>query len=185
MTTTASKRLAGTLLMAISATSFGALAIFAKLAYADGADTSAILFLRFLLGGLTLTAFLLARGARWPRGRNLVLAMAMGGIGYVGQSACYFLALRHASAALVAILLYLYPALVVLLAALCLRERMTWWKGIAVAAALIGTILAVGGRMEGSPVGVALGIGAAVIYSVYIVVETASCRRRPRCRSRP
>jgi drug/metabolite transporter (DMT)-like permease len=163
-------RLTGAFLIAVSAASFGGLAIFAKLAYADGADTSAVLFLRFLLGGVAMAACVARTGARWPRGRNLALLMAMGGVGYVGQSACYFLALRYASAGLVALLLYLYPALVAVLATLFLRERMTWTRGLAVATALVGTGLTIGGSVQGSTLGVALGIGAALIYSVYITV---------------
>src|SRR6266496_2794069 len=142
------RRVTGALLVALSAASFGGLAIFAKLAYADGADTSAVLFLRFLLAGAAMAISVVATGKRWPRGKNLALIAAMGGIGYVGQSACYFLALHHASAGLVALLLYVYPALVAVLATLFLRERLTWTRALAVA----------------------LGLGAAVIYSVYITV---------------
>jgi drug/metabolite transporter (DMT)-like permease len=169
-TTPPGRRLAGVLLVALSATSFGALAIFAKVAYADGADTSAVLFLRFVISAAAMAASVVVTGKRWPRGRNLALVVAMGGIGYVGQSACYFLALHHASAGLVALLLYVYPALVAVLAALFLRERMTWPRALAVATALVGTVLTIGGSIQGSFLGVALGIGAAVIYSVYITV---------------
>ncbi len=164
------RRVTGVLLVALSAASFGGLAIFAKLAYADGADTSAVLFLRFLLAGAAMAISVVATGKRWPRGKNLALIAAMGGIGYVGQSACYFLALHHASAGLVALLLYVYPALVAVLATLFLRERMTWTRALAVATALAGTTLTIGGGIHGSVLGVALGLGAAVIYSVYITV---------------
>jgi len=164
------RRVTGVLLVALSAASFGGLAIFAKLAYADGADTSAVLFLRFLLAGAAMAISVAATGKRWPRGRNLALIVAMGGVGYVGQSACYFLALHHASAGLVALLLYIYPALVAVLATLFLRERMTWARALAIASALAGTMLTIGGSIHGSIAGVALGVGAAVIYSVYITV---------------
>lgn len=165
-----SRRLSGALLIALSAASFGALAIFAKIAYADGADTSAVLFLRFLLAGAAMTASAVVRRARWPHGRNLALVVAMGGIGYVGQSACYFLALHHASAGLVALLLYVYPALVAVLATLFLHERMTWRRAVAIGTALGGTALTIGGAIQGSALGVGLGLGGALIYSVYITV---------------
>jgi drug/metabolite transporter (DMT)-like permease len=41
-------------------------------------------------------------------------------MGYVGQSACYLTALHYASASLVSLLLYLFPAFVAVLAALFL-----------------------------------------------------------------
>ena len=45
----------------------------------------------------------------------------MGGLGYVTQSLVYFTTLGMASAGLVALLLYLYPALVALLAVVVLN----------------------------------------------------------------
>ena len=163
-------RTGGVILIALSAASFGALAIFAKVAYADGAGTSAVLFLRFALAGAVMAAVAALRGHRWPRGRNLCLIAAMGGVGYVGQSACFFLGLRHASAGLVSLLLYLYPALVAVLAALFLGERLGLARAAAVATALCGTALTIGGSLHGSALGVAFGVGAAVIYSIYITV---------------
>ena len=49
-----SPRLWGTVCVLVSATAFGSMAIFAKLAYAAGLTTSSLLFLRFTLAGLCL-----------------------------------------------------------------------------------------------------------------------------------
>lgn len=162
--------LAGILCVALSAVAFGALPIFIKGAYASGAETVAVLALRFTLAALLMSSLMLLRRQPWPRGRNLLILIAMGGIGYVGQSFCFFSALNHASAGLVSLLLYLYPALVTLFAALLLNQPLSRTKAMAVAAALAGTALIVGGDASGSLAGVLLGIGAAVIYSVYILV---------------
>ena len=43
--------------------------IFARIAYAGGADLPTLLFLRFALAAALLSALMLARGWRWPRGR--------------------------------------------------------------------------------------------------------------------
>ena len=112
-----SERWSGVLWIVLSAAGFGAMAIFAKLAYQDGVSLSTMLFLRFSFAGLLLAAWGMAHGMRWPRGRDLLWLLAMGGVGYVGQAYCYFSALQHASAGLVALLLYLYPAIVTLLSA--------------------------------------------------------------------
>jgi len=165
-----SERWRGVLWIVLSAAGFGAMAIFAKLAYRDGVDLPTMLFLRFAIAGVLLAAWGSAQGMRWPRGRDLLWLVAMGGVGYVGQAYCYFAALQHASAGLVALLLYLYPALVTIFSALLLRRQIGAGRGWAVAAALTGTALTVGGDMHSQPLGVWLGVGAAMIYSVYILV---------------
>jgi drug/metabolite transporter (DMT)-like permease len=160
--------LCGALLVALSAASFGAMAIFGRYAYAGGTDVLGLLMVRFLLAGSVLAVVARRRGVAWPRGRTLWSIVAMGALGYVGQSLCYFIALQHAQASLVALLLYLYPAFVTLLAALWLGERLTRVKCAALVLCLAGSALMVGGG-HGEPLGIALGLTAAVVYSLYIV----------------
>ncbi len=160
--------LRGALLVALSAACFGAMAVFGRYAYAGGTDVLGLLTLRFLIGGSVLAAVARRRGVPWPRGRTLWSIVAMGALGYVGQSLCYFIALQHAQASLVALLLYLYPAFVTLLAALWLGERLTRVKCAALVLCLAGSALMVGGG-QGEPLGIALGLTAAVVYSLYIV----------------
>ncbi|HEY0604681.1 MAG TPA: DMT family transporter [Herpetosiphonaceae bacterium] len=160
----------GTLLIIMSALSFGALAIFARLAYAAGADPITVLFLRFVIAAVVMSAIMWARRIPFPRGRTLLSLALMGGVGYVGQSLAYFTALTMASAALVALLLYVYPALVTALSAIFLGERITVLKLAALVLALLGTALTIGPAEGGQPLGIALGAAAAVIYAVYILV---------------
>lgn len=162
-------RLTGALLIALSAAAFGSMAIFGVWAQDDGTGTPALLFVRFALASLVLAGVMRLRGISLPTVRQCLPVAAMGGIGYVGQSYCYFLALEHAQASLVALLLYLFPAFVAVLAAVFLRERISLVTAAALAVALVGTGLVVGGG-SGRPLGIALGIGAAVIYSIYITV---------------
>ena len=160
--------LRGALFVALSASAFGAMPIFGRYAYAGGADVLGLLTLRFLIGGGILAAVACRRGVAWPCGRTLWGIAAMGALGYVGQSLCYFIALQHAQASLVALLLYLYPAFVTLLAALWLGERLTLMKGAALVLCLAGSALMVGGG-KGEPLGIVLGMTAAIVYSLYIV----------------
>lgn len=162
-------RWGGVAWVVLSAAGFGAMAIFAKLAYRDGVSLETMLFLRFALAGLLLAAWGARQGMRWPRGRDLLWLAAMGGIGYVGQSWSFFSALQYASAGLVALLLYLYPAIVTVLSALLFGRRIGMGRGWAVAVALAGTALTVGGDLDSEVAGIVLGIGAAVIYSLYIL----------------
>lgn len=163
------------MLVATSAAAFGALPIFARLAYAQGVDLLGILVPRFAIGAALLALLAIVRGLRWPRGRTLAAALAMGGLGYTGQSFFYFSALQHADASLVALLLYSFPFIVAALAVVFLNERLDAARIVALVAAAVGLVLTVGGG-RGSPLGIALGLGAAVLYAVYIVVGSKVLR---------
>ena len=165
------KRITGILLIAISAASFGTLAIFGRYAYDAGMDTFTVLFLRFSVAAVLMGILLAARRESLPKGRVLGQLIGMGALGYVGQSFMYLTAINYASAGLVALLLYLYPFFVMLLSALVLKEKVTRVKIVALALALIGTALTVDPQ-GGQLVGALMAISAAAIYSVYIIVGT-------------
>ncbi|CAH0447608.1 hypothetical protein LMG10661_03675 [Ralstonia syzygii subsp. syzygii] len=168
----AADKLLGVLLIAVSAASFGTMAIFTHYAYASGANTIGLLAVRFSLAALALMVVMRVRRIGippWPRVAGLA---AMGGIGYAGQSFAFFTALHYAPASLVALLLYLYPMFVTVLAAVFLHERLTPVALLALVLCSVGAGLTVGGAglSGGSALGVVLGMAAAVIYSVYITV---------------
>jgi drug/metabolite transporter (DMT)-like permease len=165
------KRFTGVLLIAISAASFGTLAIFGRYAFANGIDTFTLLFLRFAISAILMGALLVARRESMPTGKTLLQLIGMGALGYVGQSFSYLTAIRYASSGLVALLLYLYPAFVAILSSLVLHEKISRTKALALAIALGGTAFTVspeGGQLPG----ILLAISAAAIYSVYIIVGT-------------
>ncbi|WP_150567078.1 DMT family transporter [Pandoraea morbifera] len=159
----------GVALIALSASAFGAMAIFARAASASGADMYAMLLFRFLVASALLLIWCRVRRVPFPSRRQTIGIALMGGIGYVGQSLCFFGALQYAQASLVALLLYLYPVFVTILAAIFLHERLTPVKLGALALCSLGTALTVGGG-QGQPLGMALAVAAALIYSGYIVV---------------
>jgi drug/metabolite transporter (DMT)-like permease len=66
----ADSRMLGAGLVALSAASFGAMAIFARLPCADGVEVSALLFLRFLIAGAVMALVMVVTRRPWPRGRN-------------------------------------------------------------------------------------------------------------------
>ncbi|TSC24069.1 DMT family transporter [Corallococcus sp. Z5C101001] len=162
-------RTTGFLLVALSGASFGALGLFARLAYAAGADMPTLLFLRFTLAGLVLAGVMFARGGRWPRGRVLGGLVLLGALGYFAEGSAYFIALQHASAGLVALLLYLFPALVAVLQVALGREHLSRPRWLAVGLALCGTALTVDPGPDAEPLGIALGVLSAVIYALYVL----------------
>jgi drug/metabolite transporter (DMT)-like permease len=163
------KRLIGILLIAISAASFGTLAIFGRYAYADGLDIFTLLFIRFGVSAAFMVVILLLRKEHFPRGRILGQLIGMGALGYVGQSFFYLTAIKYASAGLVALLLYLYPMFVFILSVLILREKVSTVQVIALILALIGSALTVDPK-GGQLIGALMAIAAALVYSIYIIV---------------
>lgn len=168
-------QLHGALLVAVSAAAFGALPIFARLAYAADVDLYGLLVVRFAVAAAVLALIAAARRVRWPRGGVLAAVLAMGALGYTGQSFLYFSALKHADASLVALLLYSFPFMVAVLAALFLGERLDGARIGALLVASAGLLLTIGGG-HGTALGIALGLGAAAVYAVYIVVGSRLLR---------
>lgn len=165
-------RIIGVGFIVVSSIAFGAMAIFAKWAYQAGVSPISALFLRFTLAGIFMLTVMFLRKIPFPRGKTLFGLFLMGFIGYTGQSFSYFTALTLAPAGMVAILLYLYPVLVTILSLIFLKHRMTRLDVIALLLALIGTALVIGMEIGGKPLGIAFGIAAALIYSIYIIAGT-------------
>lgn len=156
--------------MITSAVAFGGLAIFARLAYAAGASPVTLLCLRFSIAAVCMFGLMWVRGLALPRGRTLLGLVLLGGLAYVGQSLAFFTALTMASAGLVALLLYLYPVLVTIFSVVLFKERLTRPKVSALVLAVVGTGLTIGPVGGGRPLGIILGVLAALIYAVYILV---------------
>ncbi len=169
----ASDRWIGAALIIISAAAFGTLGIFARLSYAAGATPLTVLMLRFAFAAPIMLMLMAIRRAPIPRGRTLVGLILMGGLGYVGQSFSYFTAVSLASPGLVALILYTYPAMVTVLAALFLRERLSALTVSVLVVALAGTALTLGPAIataQTQPLGIVFALAAAIIYAVYILV---------------
>lgn len=177
----------GTLLCLGSGAAFGAMAIFGKLAYAAGATVGTLLAARFLLAAALFWALVLADGAareiRALSGRDVGIALALGGCGYAIQAGCYFAALQRIDASLLSLLLYTFPAMVAAAAVALGRERLDGRRLAALGLACGGLALVVAGAGTGTldPLGAALALGAAIVYSTYILVsEGIAGRLRPR-----
>jgi drug/metabolite transporter (DMT)-like permease len=167
----------GTIFCLGSGAAFGAMAIFAKLAYGEGATVATALSMRFVLAA-TLFWLLVFMGGhagelRNLSGRQVRAGLALGACGYALQSGCYFTALTHIDASLLSLLLYTFPAIVAGAAVAIGRERMDGRRLLALTLASGGLVLVLAGAGAGAlePVGVALGLGAAVVYSTYILVS--------------
>ncbi|MDX1809866.1 MAG: DMT family transporter [Sulfurospirillaceae bacterium] len=161
----------GFLLVFISAASFGFMPVFASFAYKNHVSVPVLLLFRFLIAAVFLNIYVLAKGHKYPRGKTLVTLILMGGIGYATQSFLYFSALTFISASLTAILLYLYPSIVLVLSAFLLKTRIKKLEIAALVMATIGAVLVIGIKFEHiNYIGIIFGVGAAFVYSIYIIV---------------
>jgi drug/metabolite transporter (DMT)-like permease len=176
-------RSSGSLLCLGSGAAFGAMAIFGKLAYDEGATVGTLLAVRFLLAAALFWAIVVASGAlgelRALRGRDLGIGLALGACGYALQAGCYFTALERIDASLLSLLLYTFPAIVAVAAVALGRERMSGRRLAALVLASAGLALVVAGAGAGAldPLGAALGLAAALVYSTYILVSDGVARR--------
>jgi drug/metabolite transporter (DMT)-like permease len=149
------------------------MAVFGKLAYDAGVSVNALLLVRFGLAGGLLLTIALARGAlrNLPR-RAVLIGLGMGVFGYAAQSALYFSALARIDASLVALILYLYPILVMVTAIALRREQASRRRVWALAIALLGIGLVLSGALAGrfNWLGLLLALGAPIVYTGYILV---------------
>lgn len=165
----------GALLVIISSLAFGTLALFAHRSYEAGFGQIQLLAVRFSVAAALLIVLVLVKRPVWPKGRQLVGLLVMGGL-YVGQSFTFFAALKHIPASMVSLLLYLYPGIVTLAAVILFGERMFAAKWLAVFLAIAGSALIVGVSGQGNLIGITYGISTALFYSAYVLVGSVALK---------
>jgi drug/metabolite transporter (DMT)-like permease len=165
----------GSLLCLTSAAAFGANGIFGKLAYDHGVTVGTLLATRFLVAAALFWAVALsARGSlRRLSRRDVWLCLALGAVGYSAQAGAYFAALRRVDASLLALIVYTYPVMVAVAAIAIGREPGTRRTAVVLCLAVGGLVLVLAGPATGhlDPLGTALGVTAAVVYSAYILIS--------------
>lgn len=168
----------------LSALGFSFKAIFVKTAYRYGVDAETLLALRMLYAlpfFIAMAIYAARRAERALNARDWRDLLLMGFFGYYASSYLDFLGLQYISAALERMVLFTYPAIVVLLLAWQRRQR----PGRAVLGALAlsyaGVALAVlhDLRLGGDQLalGVMLVFGAAVGFALYMVRCADSVQR--------
>ena len=174
---------AGALLCLASALAFGAMGIFGKLAYGDGATVGTLLSVRFVLAAALFWALVLGSGAarhlRRLSRRDLCMALALGGVGYSAQTGAYFAALDRLDASLLSLLVYTFPAMVTVAAIALGRERASRRSGVALALSSGGLVLVLAGATSGAldPLGAVLGLSAAIVYTAYVLTSAGIVQR--------
>lgn len=171
----------GYLLIIISAISFSLIPIFALYAYDSGVSTTTLLFLRFAIASVVFFAYLLMKKYKWKVTRKQLLSLVLlGGVLYMAQSSFYFSAVKYIPASLAALLLYLNPIFVAVLSFFFNNEKPTKQLIMAISLSLVGIVMVLGSP-DGSIslIGILLAIGAAIVYSVYIVLGDRVTQQLP------
>ena len=169
-------------LIAISAAAFATLPIFGKLAYASGTEPFALLAWRFAIASVILVVTMVIRARirhvpLFPPLRLSLTLLALGAFLLTPEVILFFVGLQTVSAGLAETLLYLYPAWVVLIAAVVFRRKPSGITVACVAVAIVGAAITVGAAAAGSVasaswVGVAEVVGCSVLFATYLVVAS-------------
>jgi drug/metabolite transporter (DMT)-like permease len=161
---------------ALAAGGFGTMAVVAKLAYATGVNVVTLLAVRFTIAAVVLWLLALHKGvARVPSWRIGLVALGIGLGSYSLESGLFYASLTRIDASLAELLLFSYPAIVVLGAIALRRESGSRRRLVALGLATTGVGLVLAGGDPGAldPLGVALALGAALMYAIYVLVADA------------
>lgn len=154
----------------LAAVCFGGIAIVVTLATRAGASLEGTLFWRYVIGGALLAMVSGGVAPLRAPGRRAVGVTA--GVGVL-QAAVAFIslsALAYIPVAMLTFLFYTFPAWIALFAAMRGTERLTSRRMAALALALAGIGVMVGhpGGDALHPLGIALALGSAFLYAVYV-----------------
>lgn len=165
----------GIIQVLLSGACFGVLGVFGKWAFESGLKPGEFLALRFLLGAVFLGIWLLItdrQAFRLPK-KTLFHCALLGTFGYALFSSCFFLALTGLSVSLTELLLYTYPVMVSLGAALLFHEKLGLYQKIALPMVSVGLAMLVWHDVKiYHPVSLLYGFLSAVFYSVYILASS-------------
>lgn len=157
----------------VSASTFGTLAIFGRYADIIGIPLVTLLAFRFIFATPAIWVPLAATGRLKPlSGRELLVAIVLGSGGYAAMSFLFLFGVNLTGAGMASVLLYVYPAIVVVLAATFLDEPVTWRTVVAVTVAILGVALVTEGQpTQIDPFGIVVVLFAAVVYAAYVTIS--------------
>lgn len=164
---------AGLIYSLLSATCFGFLAIFFRLGYQENLDTGTMLTLRFFSAFVLLTPYIYAAKRKHitlPL-RAVLLAAVCGIFLYGVQSYCFAASIKYISASTAGLILYLYPLVVMMMAAVIFKNRITVGKILSILLILAGCLLVfydAFSRMM-HPTGLMLATAAMIAFSFYFI----------------
>jgi drug/metabolite transporter (DMT)-like permease len=159
-----------TLLIVVSALSFGSISVLTVLVTKAGVPLLTAMAWRYVLGAVLLLTITGVRQLGSISGQRLIQLLLIGGFGQALITYLSLHALEYIPVGPLAFLFYTYPAWVALIAAMRGTEKLTAVRTIALTLALVGVTVMVGAPSTDklNPIGVVLALGSALLYSVYL-----------------
>jgi drug/metabolite transporter (DMT)-like permease len=172
---------AGTAYTLLAALGFAAVSTLTSIALAERVALYNVLTWRYVLSSVVLVVFVGARGYPRMPPREAMRWIVIGGGGQALFVAMALSSLRYIPVATLAFLFYTYPAWVTIVQAIRGAERLNPRRALALALSFAGVVLinvapAAGGF---ALPGVALALGAAMVYGVYIPTMQALQKTHP------
>ena len=159
----------------ITGITYGLNPLFAVPLMNNGASIESILFFRYTFAVVLLAAFLiLTRQSFRITARQAGVLLALGLL-YTSSSIFLFEAYNYIASGLATTLIFLYPVLVAIIMVF-LRVVPSWPVWLSIAATFGGVIIMTqgGGGDSLNPIGVALSLGSALVYALFIVIINRS-----------
>jgi drug/metabolite transporter (DMT)-like permease len=151
---------------------WGLLPIIGRGLYAGGVDPLTAAAFRASLAALAflLVSLLFKRSSLRIRTKDIPFFVLYGLFCVVGMYCFYFLAIQAIPVAAAAVLLYTAPSSVVVLSAICFKERLTPMRFLSLCMTFIGCVLVVGAydpaNLPFSVPGILFGLGAGISYAM-------------------
>jgi drug/metabolite transporter (DMT)-like permease len=144
--------------------------ILIQIAYSHGAAVSGVLAWRYLAAAVLLVAIAGRKMLRVPV-KAALGAFVLGAVVYALDSALFYGSLERTSAPLASLVHYAHLVLVVGVAAMIGRERLTRRRLVALVGIFGGVALVGGAAANPNLVGIGMALGSAAAYSVYILLS--------------
>jgi len=153
---------------------FGALPL-----YAEGVNTSSVLFYRFSMAVLMLGVILIAERKSFRINFQETKVLGSLGLLFAASSITYYQSFHFMDAGIASTILFVYPVMVAVIMAAFFRERVTAMTVTSILLALLGIALLYRGGtgVTLSTVGILLVMVSSLTYAVYIVVVNQSSIR--------
>jgi len=162
-------RLRGIILCLAAGVAFSFSPILMQVAYSHGAAVSGALAWRYLAAAVLLVGFAGRKMLSVPA-KVALSAFGLGSFVYAVDSALFYGSLERTSAPLASLVHYAHLVLVVGVAALTGRERLTRRRILALVGIFAGVGLVGGTASNPSLVGIAMALGSATAYAVYVLL---------------
>lgn len=161
---------------------WGSMGLFVRTLNTIGLGSMDIVFLRALITGIGMTAylFLFHRELLKLRLKDLWCFLGTGIASIVFFNFCYFRAITVTSLSVAAVLLYTAPAMVMVMSFFLFGERFTGRKGLSLLLTIIGCVLVTGVLESSQPLsvsGIMLGLGAGFGYALYSIFSRYALER--------